>query len=88
MFYPCSFLAQIRCRRGLAAAALAVALVSPSLVYAADAVSGGYSPDVDYCHSARQNRPLIGAQNRPPCGWYSVEESSYSVLLARGVIRS
>ena len=48
MFYPCSFLAQIRCRRGLAAAALAVALVSPSLVYAADAVSGGYSPDVDY----------------------------------------
>jgi hypothetical protein len=40
------------------------------------------------CHSARQNRPLIGAQNRPPCGWYSVEESSYSVLLARGVIRS
>ena len=22
------------------------------------------------CHSARQNRPLIGAQNRPPCGGY------------------
>ena len=43
---------------------------------------------VPVCHSARQNRPLIGAQNRPPCGWYSVEESSYSVLLARGVIRS
>ena len=39
------------------------------------------------CHSARQNRPLIGAQNRPPCGGYWVEGSSYSVLLASGVIR-
>ena len=30
------------------------------------------------CHSARQNRPLIGAQNRPPCGGYWTEESSCS----------
>jgi len=37
-----------------------------------------------YCHSARQNQPLIGAQNRPPRGGYWVEESSYSVLDARG----
>jgi hypothetical protein len=38
-------------------------------------------------HSARQNRPRIGAQNRPPCGGYWTEESSCSNLLARGVIR-
>ena len=31
-----------------------------------------------FCHSARQNRPLIGAQNRPPCGGYWTEESSCS----------
>lgn len=48
MLYPYSFLAQIRGQCRLAAAALTLALVSPSLVYAADAVSGGYSPDVDY----------------------------------------
>ena len=39
------------------------------------------------CHSARQNRPRIGAQNRPPCGGYWTKESSCSDLVARGGVQ-